>query len=275
MTEDEEQQTVVCGQHGEGRATYVCQHIANGTARQFLCDEPDEDRPWPDAWCERCDEVIGEQRGEWDDETIAFASIQLFCHRCYERRRRTHHRPAPDIPGDDPLLRFTYTCGECAEVHHGLPAWGADVPAYYDHVNDLARRRARLTGDSCVIDGHYFIRGCLEIPIIGSHEWWSWGVWASLSERSFERSMELWDDPARDREPPYFAWFSTTLPSSLYPDTLGLKALVYERPPGERPLIILEPTDHPLARDQHEGIELDRARAMATMLLERAGGAVV
>jgi hypothetical protein len=268
-------ETVTCPLHGEGQATYVCQHIASGAARQFLADEPSADDPFPDAWCERCDELLEERGWAWDAEMMHLAHVAVMCHLCYERRRRTHQRPALDIPGDDPLLRFTYTCGECAEEHHGLPAWGADAPAYYAQVDDLARRRARLTGDTCVVDGHHFVRGCLEIPILGSHEWWSWGVWVSLSEKSYARVLELLDDPARDREPPYFGWFSTTLPRLLYPETLGLKAAVHERPPGERPLIILEPTDHPLAVDQHEGISLERAREMAALLLGESGGAVV
>ena len=263
-----------CVEHGPGEATVVCQHIVSGVARAFVSDEPTAEDRWPDAWCERCEEVLTDEGG-WNPSSEGFADLHVLCHRCYERRRRTLHRPPPDIPGDDPLLRFTYSCGECAEVHRGLPCWGADAPAYWHQLDDLARQRGTLTGDTCVADGHHFVRGRLEIPILGSHEWWSWGVWASLGEESYQRSQELWHDPERDRQPPYFGWFSTHLPTELYPETLHLKCAVHERPPGERPLIILEPTDHPLAIDQREGISLERARAMAETLLVGSGGAIL
>ena len=43
-----------------------------------------------------------------------------------------------------------------------------------------------------------------------------------------------------------------------YPDTENLKTMVHPREPGLRPLIELEPTDHPLAVEQREGISQDR-----------------
>ena len=43
-----------------------------------------------------------------------------------------------------------------------------------------------------------------------------------------------------------------------YPDTLNLKTMVYLRNDGVRPSIELEPTDHPLAVEQREGISMTR-----------------
>lgn len=42
---------------------------------------------------------------------------------------------------------------------------------------------------------------------------------------------------------------------------------VHTRPVGERPVIELEPTDHPLAVEQRTGITLDRVREIAAALL--------
>jgi hypothetical protein len=79
-----------------------------------------------------------------------------------------------------------------------------------------------------------------------------WGVWVSLSADSFLRMSEMWESPTRQTEPPYFGWLSTTLPG--YPETLNLKTNVHTQPVGTRPLIELEPTDHPLAIDQRPAL---------------------
>ena len=76
----------------------------------------------------------------------------------------------------------------------------------------------------------------------------------SFSDRSFARACELWEQPGRKSEPPYFGWLSTALPG--YPETVNLKTMVQTREVGRRPLVELEPTDHPLAVEQHDGITM-------------------
>jgi hypothetical protein len=81
-----------------------------------------------------------------------------------------------------------------------------------------------------------------------------WGVWVSLSPKNFMRYRELFAvDPPSD-EGPYVGWLSNQLPG--YPETFRLKARVHLRPNGTRPRIELEPTEHPLAVHQREGIPL-------------------
>ncbi|MGW9211080.1 DUF2199 domain-containing protein [Embleya sp. NPDC055664] len=129
-----------------------------------------------------------------------------------------------------------------------------------------------LSSDQCVINGqHYLVKGLVEIPVIGSDEVFSWGVWASLSRESFVRMADLWDTPGREAETPYFGWLSTDLP--LYsPSTVNLKTHVHSRPVGDRPFIELEPTDHPLAVEQRTGITPDRVREIAESILHPTGG---
>ena len=69
---------------------------------------------------------------------------------------------------------------------------------------------------------------------------------------------ELWESFGRENEPPYFGWLSTALP--CYPDTLNLKTHVHTRPVGLRPLVELEPTEHPLAVEQQNGITMVRVK---------------
>ena len=163
-----------------------------------------------------------------------------------------------------------YWCATCGRYHNDLPMeFGADAPApYYSIPEEERPGRCDLTSDLCVIDEeHFFIRGCLEIPVIDGNGPFAWGVWASLSHASFERTVEIWEQKGRESEPPFFGWLCTSLP--LYPETLHLKTHVHTRRLDERPFIELEPTDHPLAIEQREGITMARVQEMAEALLHR------
>jgi hypothetical protein len=93
-----------------------------------------------------------------------------------------------------------------------------------------------------------------------------WGVWVSLSHKSFERTRELWLQPGRESEPPQFGWLSVQLP--FYPPILNLKTMVHTRRVGIRPYIELEAIDHPLAREQRS--ELPRSEhSMAAPAADR------
>ena len=79
------------------------------------------------------------------------------------------------------------------------------------------------------------------------------GVWVSQSEANFERYLE--DEENMD---PTFGWLATRL--GFYEEnTLSLKTRVHFQGDNMRPVIELEPTDHPLAVDQREGITLEKA----------------
>jgi hypothetical protein len=131
------------------------------------------------------------------------------------------------------------------------------------------KARAVLTSDFCTINGeHHFVRACLDIPILGQQDRFTWGVWVSISEASIRRAAELYDvDPAAD-EPPRFGWLSTSLPLYSVP-TLNLKTMVRFRAQPLRPRVELEPTDHPLSVEQRNGITLERVQEIAAMLLHR------
>lgn len=153
---------------------------------------------------------------------------------------------------------FRFKCRTCDEWHEGVPHFGADAPLYYYSVPDAERAsRCDLGSDDCVIDEEFFfIRGCIEIPVEGLDDNFGWGVWASLSKASFDEYMSRFEDPTRALLGPYFGWLSAALPG--YPDTENLKVSVQPLDPGLRPLFRLEPTDHPLAIEQSEGITQQR-----------------
>ena len=158
-----------------------------------------------------------------------------------------------------------FACRTCGGWHNGLPRiWGADAPAVYSDLSPPARRTAELNADQCIIQAEngplFFLRGRLEIPVDDDAPF-VWLVWVSLSEAAFTQASELWEHEGREHQPPYSGLLSDRLP---YPEpTLMLEARVHTRPVGERPFIELTSTDHPLAREQREGITRKRVLEIA------------
>jgi hypothetical protein len=169
-----------------------------------------------------------------------------------------------------PMARWQ--CATCGEWHDGLPlAYGPPAPVHWFLIPEEEReRRTLLSSDLCLIDEqHGYIVGNVEIPIIGSEEHFCWDAWVSLSLPNFKRTFELWEQPGRESEPPYFGWLSSRLPG--YPETVGLKTMVHTREMGRRPRIELEPTDHPLAVEQRQGITWERVQQIAAFVLHGGG----
>jgi hypothetical protein len=150
-------------------------------------------------------------------------------------------------------------------------AYGPRAPVLWFTLPESEReQRALLSSDLCLIDElHGFIAGNLEIPIIGSEQHFSWDAWVSLSLPNFKCAFQLWEQPGRESEPPYFGWLSSLLPG--YPETLHLKTMVHTREVGRRPRIGLEPTDHPFAVDQRQGITWERVQEIAEVVLHGSG----
>ena len=166
-------------------------------------------------------------------------------------------------------MDHVWTCRCCGKQYQTLPmSYAPEAPGPWLSIPEAERSdRGKLNSDACVIEGkHFFIRGCLEIPVAGRQDYFIWGVWISLSQQSFERIGELWDVETRDNEPPFSGWLCTEL--SIYPSTFGLKTRVHLRNTGQRPFVELEPTDHPLAVEQREGMTLHRVEEIAAALLQ-------
>lgn len=151
-----------------------------------------------------------------------------------------------------------FTCSRCGRIHEGLPDIAFEAPYYYYTVSEGERAvRCRLTTDVCTIDDtDFFIRGCLEIPLIDGEGSFAWGTWMSVSRTNFDRFKEVFDEPHPSHVGPLVGWFSSLLAG--YPDTLRLKVRAHLRDQGIRPWFELEPTEHPLAVEQRHGITLLR-----------------
>jgi hypothetical protein len=167
-------------------------------------------------------------------------------------------------------MQYAWTCACCGKQFDTLPLdWAFEAPDYWNDIPDAERAtRGMLSSDFCIADEHYFIRGCLQIPIIGSGDKLVWGVWASQSAASFARAQALYDRDPDPGEKPRFGWLCNEI--RIYQQsTLQLRTSVHFQPLNRRPLIQLEPTDHPLAIEQRDGITLVRVQEIVAAMMPR------
>lgn len=144
---------------------------------------------------------------------------------------------------------------------------GAPAPALWYSMTESERGEdSELSCDQCVIQGkHFFILGRLLLPVIDGQGPFVWLVWVSLSEKNFLRVNELWEQEGRESELAYFGWLQSALPYE--PTTLSLKTSIQTSPVGERPVVTLEATDHPLALEQRGGINMARVQKIVEAAL--------
>lgn len=164
-------------------------------------------------------------------------------------------------------MAFEFKCSSCGQVHEGVPTFGAAAPLSFYAVPEAERfSRCSLGSDDCVIDEqHFFVRGCLELPVISLDEQFVWGVWVSLSKENFTEWVGSYGEAHRSHLGPYFGWLDAWI--KPYPATMNLKTRVHLRDHGIRPFIELEPTDHPLAIEQREGITTDRVAELYRIMV--------
>jgi len=163
---------------------------------------------------------------------------------------------------------MSFVCQCCGQRVEGRPlCFGADAPwrELVDSENEF-ESRVSLEKSLCVVDDKYFfIRGQICLPILGTADEFVWSVWCSLSQDSFRHVLEHWDCPNRVDDG-YFGWLCSALP--CYPTTTRhLKTNVRSRGPGVVPLVEIQEVDHPIYREQQEGISVGRWHQIVHELL--------
>ena len=261
--------TIHCDTHGDSDLTYVCIHLTEHAAGLgFNRGEPSEDDPFPNAWCDNCD-LIYQAHGGWDDEAQELIEICPLCSHCYESSRIRNTRT--DVSFEE-LASLRWKCHSCEEWHYGpCLAFSYRAPVYWTEENEAANQVLLpgsdlkvlppnlLDEDVCIIDGEdYFIRGNINLPIIGTKETFCWGVWGSLSRENFENFLATIDDPKRAELPPMFSWLSNSV--AEYPETVNIKMFAHIQDPSNRPIFELEHIDHPLSQEYHHGITPERVK---------------
>lgn len=154
-----------------------------------------------------------------------------------------------------------FRCSTCGEIHDELPALGFITPFYYETLNEKDKKEiTEISSDFCVINHEdqtdRFIRTVLTIQINNACENLDYGVWVSLSEKSFNEYEADFKNNAEEKT--YFGMISNDIPD-YEESTLGLHVNVNTRKGGIRPEIIPHENDHKLISDWENGISIEEA----------------
>jgi hypothetical protein len=115
------------------------------------------------------------------------------------------------------------------------------------------KSRCRESDDLVAVDSKaWFIRGLLELPLTDREDAAALGVWVEVSQRAFDRYVELFDDPAQGQEPPFSGTLATVVPG--VPPTEGLPVEIRLTSAKTRPEVRVLDSSHPLARHQAQGL---------------------
>lgn len=156
-------------------------------------------------------------------------------------------------------------CATCGQEHDLLAmepsyAW---PDAYLEVPEDQREYLTNFSKDDGRVrnaddtERRHFLRVLLSIPIRGTDADCAWGVWVEVNAADWERAYDLWDDPKQSKVPPFPAQLANALKG--YEGTLGLPGRVKLTSPKTAPLFELDAgVDHPLAREQREGVGPER-----------------
>lgn len=98
----------------------------------------------------------------------------------------------------------------------------------------------------------YFLRVNMPFRVEGREAPLLWGVWVEVAEDDYKRIHELWTSPDQHREPPFRATLANDLEN--YPATSGLPGTIRLQSPTTVPILMLDPGDHPLAKEQQTDV---------------------
>ncbi|MBX2872454.1 MAG: DUF2199 domain-containing protein [Saprospiraceae bacterium] len=167
-----------------------------------------------------------------------------------------------------------YNCSSCGEEHEEFPALGFRSPYHYDILTEADKQaKGELTADTCIIRHEEqidrFIRGVLVQPIKDACQDLDYGLWVSLSEKSYLDYLDHFD--SSDHEVTYFGWLCSAIPE--YESTLTIKTTVHTRG-RQRPLIVIQEDNdrnHPFILDYFEGITEQEAIDRINRMMQSLG----
>ena len=150
-----------------------------------------------------------------------------------------------------------FTCSCCGKEHEEWPALVYISPTNYEFLSEDDKKNiAQLDEDFCVIthpdQTDRFIRCTLTQKIIDHCENLQYGLWVSLSDKSFQDYSDNFKN--EDHETKYFGWLSNNLPGYDFSEG-GIPTTVFTKTGNSRPEIVPhEDFDHPFVHDYYDGI---------------------
>ncbi|OCA75753.1 hypothetical protein BBI00_10205 [Chryseobacterium arthrosphaerae] len=161
-----------------------------------------------------------------------------------------------------------YICECCGEEKEDWPALGYSSPYFYSCLSEEELKNAELTSDLCTIeapdDTHRFIRAVLVQEVIDDCRDLDYGIWVSLSEKSFNEYVENYDNKKFEAE--YFGWLSTYLPDYDFSESIPTTVVVNNA--IGRPFVFPHQSHkHPFVDDFYNGITKEEAERRINRVL--------
>ena len=154
-----------------------------------------------------------------------------------------------------------YICSSCGESHKEWPAITFDCPdSYYALSDEFKKSNCHLSSDFCEVEHEdqtdRFIRVTMSQNIVDCDQTLKYGLWVSLSEKSFEDYKANFNREIDEKQ--YFGWLNNDLPEYEIGDPIPTTVLT--KLGNIRPEIIPHETcDHQLVKDYYEGISKNEA----------------
>ena len=165
--------------------------------------------------------------------------------------------------------KIKYKCASCGKFHEEWPALVYISPTDYDTLSqDEKQNIGKLDTDFCVIthsdQKDRFIRCILTQKVIDHCEDLEYGLWVSLSEKSFQDYSDNFNN--ENHETKYFGWLCNDLPN--YDFSESIPTTVFTRIGNIRPEIIPhDDFNHPFVKDYYNGItKLEAEKRIKEML---------
>jgi hypothetical protein len=164
---------------------------------------------------------------------------------------------------------YRWRCSCCGEEHVGLPLdMMFGEPVDWDALDEATRAASSLDDDFCEVrystgEVDRFIRCLLPFPVPRMSVEFRFGVWMSVSERSWDIYRAGFVSGVY-AEGGCFGYLMHDVPE--YPGTMYFNADVWFQPDGLRPRVALHETDHPLFIAQRDGIEPVQIERWAAMM---------
>ena len=161
----------------------------------------------------------------------------------------------------------SFFCSDCGKEHPGLATdWGFKLPDEVHALSNINRyERTRHNADVCTLDeSRHFIRGVLSLPIVGSGQEFSWGVWVEVSRDTHDLYVKNWSADI-SAEPRAAGTVANNI--SVYQDERRFQVEVQFNAGNDRPSFFLpEDANSAIALEQRHGISVKRQHGILEAL---------
>ncbi|WP_223558936.1 DUF2199 domain-containing protein [Chryseobacterium lathyri] len=163
-----------------------------------------------------------------------------------------------------------YICECCGEEREDWPAIAYNAPVFYSDLNEEDAGNSELTSDLCIIENqeytYLFIRTVMVQEVSDSCQDLEYGIWVSLSEKSFNEYVENYNNKAFEAE--YFGWLSTYLPDYDFEESIPTTVVVNNN--IGRPFVFPHQSyEHPFVHDFYNGITKIEAEKRINRILNK------